>query len=224
MASDLFYLEQALQMAQLRRGFCAPNPSVGAVIVSGETIISRGHHVAAGHPHAEVDALKKLPTVPKDARMFVTLEPCCHYGKTPPCTNAIIEAGIKEVIYAFRDPNPIVAGKGELVLQEAGIDCRQVSHPEIDRFYQSYAYWQANKKPWVTAKLAMTLNGKIAKEKGEPIAITSPALQEVTHQLRKQADGILTTVKTILADDPQLNAPDFLRFSAVSFGLNTKAV
>lgn len=200
------YLEQALELAKIRRGFCAPNPSVGAVVVKDNQTIATGYHFAAGHPHAEVEALNKINDVAKDATLYVTLEPCCHREKkTPPCTDLIIERGIKKVIYAFRDPNPFVAGLGEKTLRDAGIECMQIALPEIDAFYQSYQYWWQTKKPFITAKLAISLDGKIAGANGERISITGAAAQQFTHQQRKQADAILTTAKTIHADNPLLN-------------------
>lgn len=200
------YLQQALDLAKIRRGFCAPNPSVGAVIVKNGEVIATGYHFAAGQPHAEIDALKKINNQAHDATIYVTLEPCCHFGKTPPCTEAIIKSGIKHVIYAYRDPNPVVAGKGEAALLAANIECQQVSLPEIDQFYKSYTYWQQTKKPFITAKIALTLDGKIAGKNNRPIPITEAPLNQYTHLNRKNSDAILTTAKTIIQDDPQLNA------------------
>lgn len=205
MNRDLVYLSQALELAKIRRGFCAPNPSVGAVIVRDNQVLATGYHFAAGHPHAEVDALKKINNEAEGATIYVTLEPCCHVGKTPPCTDALIKAGIKRVIYGYRDPNPIVAGKGEAKLLAAGIECQSIQLPEIDTFYQSYRHWLQTHKPFVTAKIAMTLDGKIADINGQPIQITGALLGQLTHQSRKESDAILTTVKTIIYDNPQLN-------------------
>jgi diaminohydroxyphosphoribosylaminopyrimidine deaminase/5-amino-6-(5-phosphoribosylamino)uracil reductase len=197
----------ALAQAKTRRGFCAPNPAVGAVLVNhAQEIIASGFHWAAGHPHAEIEVLTKISSIPSDATLYVTLEPCCHYGRTPPCTEAIIQSGIKQVVYAYRDPNPVVAGKGENILNDAGISCIYFSIPEIDIFYQSYTYWQKTKLPFVTAKMALTLDGKIAGKNSEPITITGETINRHTHYQRKKHDAILTTSKTIIADNPQLNA------------------
>lgn len=202
------HLLHALDLANIRRGFCAPNPAVGSIIVNekGE-VISEGYHHGPGLPHAEVNAFNnaKINNL-ENCTLYVTLEPCCHFGRTPPCTDAIIRSGIKNVVYAFRDPNPIVSGKGEEVLHQAGISCAHLSLPEIDQFYQSYQYWHHTKKPYITAKIAMTLNGKIAGKNFSPIKITNDEVNQFTHQQRKKHDAILTTVKTILSDDPQLNA------------------
>ncbi len=203
------FLHQALELAKIRRGFCAPNPSVGAVIVSptGE-VLATGYHLGAGQAHAEVDALKKLNGRAEGATIYITLEPCCHWGRTPPCTDAIIQAGIKHVVYGLTDPNPIVSGKSKMILAEKNISCEYVYLPEIAAFYASYCHWHQTKKPFVTAKIAMTLDGKIAGKNGEPLSITGPATKKLTHQYRKNSDAILTTAKTVICDDPQLNVRD----------------
>lgn len=207
MTSHSNFMRQALKLAEIRRGFCAPNPSVGAVVVKNGVVISEGKHWACGHAHAEVDAIQSLsPEQMKDATIYVTLEPCCHRNKrTPPCTDLIIRSGIKEVYYAFKDPNPEVAGQGALLLQKEGIVCQQLELDEVTRFYQSYSYWWKHHKPWITAKLALSLDGKIALQSGIPTAISGEKCNQYTHEWRKKSDAILTTAKTILADDPQLN-------------------
>lgn len=206
MMLEIDYLKQALVLASNRRGFCAPNPAVGAVVVKNNQVISSGEHWAAGYPHAEVMALKNLPPeVAKDAVLYVTLEPCCHMGRTPPCTDLIIQSGVKKVIYAFSDPNPKVNKQGEKILKQSGIDCHQINVEEINQFYESYAWWQAKKIPWVTAKLAVSFDGKIAGKNSQRLNLTGKAAQQFTHQCRKRADAILTTANTILADDPELN-------------------
>jgi diaminohydroxyphosphoribosylaminopyrimidine deaminase/5-amino-6-(5-phosphoribosylamino)uracil reductase len=206
---DQIHLHQALELAKIRRGFCAPNPSVGCVIISqaGE-LIATGYHLEQGAAHAEVAALNNLKDSSQifAATVYVTLEPCCHVGATPPCTDALIKAGVKRVVYGYRDPNPVVFGKGELALQAAGIQCDYLAIPEIQAFYTSYQHWQTHKMPFVTAKIAMTLNGMIAGTNNSRIQITGEALQEFTHYLRKHSDAILTTAKTILHDNPKLNA------------------
>jgi diaminohydroxyphosphoribosylaminopyrimidine deaminase / 5-amino-6-(5-phosphoribosylamino)uracil reductase len=200
------YLKHALKLAQIRRGFCAPNPSVGAVVVKDDEIIAEGYHWGSGHPHAEVEALNKINDELKDATLYVTLEPCCHTKKkTPPCTELIIARGIKKVVYGFRDPNPQVSGLGEKKLNEMGINCLYINSPEINEFYQSYQFWWQTGRPFVTAKLAMSLDGKIAGANGQRINITGRAAQLFTHQQRKKSDAILTTAKTIVCDDPVLN-------------------
>ena len=205
--SDVIYLRKALDLAKMHRGFCAPNPAVGAVIVRAGLVVAAGYHTGPGNPHAEVDALRKLPEDgARGATLYVTLEPCCHFGRTPPCTEAIKKSGISRVVYGYRDPNPIVAGKGEALLIAAGIVCEHIHLPEVNTFYNSYQHWHATKKPFVTAKIALSLDGKIAGKDSTPVKITGDALNELTHFSRKKSDAILTTATTIMQDDPQLNA------------------
>ncbi len=200
------YFERVLSLAEQRRGFCAPNPAVGAVVVKDGAILSEGFHWAAGRPHAEVEALQKLTLEQsRQSTVYLSLEPCCHFGRTPPCTNLLIQRQVKEVFYAYQDPNPVVAGKGEQQLKEAGITCQQILVPEIEAFYSSYHHWTLQRRPRVTAKIALSLDGKIAGPKGEPVAITGAELQLFTHQWRYRSDAILTTAKTINHDNPQLN-------------------
>lgn len=202
---DQEYLKQALSAAETRRGYCAPNPAVGAVIVKDGEVIATGTHWAAGHPHAEIDALHKAGDAAHDATMYVTLEPCCHFGKTSPCTDAIIKAGIKRVIFGFRDPHS-AASEGREVLLEAGVECEQVSLPEINTFYRSYAHWVATGLPWVRLKLAISADNKIAGESGKTLQITGDACQALTQQYRYRSDAILTTINTIQNDNPKMNA------------------
>lgn len=205
MQSPSFYLQQALELAKQRRGFCAPNPAVGAIIVKDGTVLAQGVHFAAGSPHAEIEALSQLAENAKGASLYVTLEPCCHFGKTPPCTKQIIQSGIKEVFFGYSDPHQQVAGQGENELRSAGIVCQSIEVADIAKFYESYAHWLQTKQPWVTGKIAISLDGKIAAQDGSPIAITGHELQKYTHQWRRKSDAILTTVRTIINDDPSLN-------------------
>ncbi len=205
-SNHAFYLHQALDCASQRRGFCAPNPAVGAVVVKDQKIIATGTHWAAGHPHAEVAALNKVGDAAKGAILYVTLEPCCHYGKTPPCTELIMQRGISKVIYAYQDPNPQVAGLGAQQLQQAGIECEFFFLQSVHDFYRSYHYWWQHHQPWVCAKIALSQDGKIAGPHGEPVKITGAACDRYTHQCRYQTDAILTTATTVLKDNPQLNA------------------
>ncbi|ACJ20764.1 bifunctional diaminohydroxyphosphoribosylaminopyrimidine deaminase/5-amino-6-(5-phosphoribosylamino)uracil reductase RibD [Coxiella burnetii] len=203
--SSLDYLKKALSLAEIRRGFCAPNPSVGAVVVKDDKIISTGFHKRSGLPHAEVEAIKSLGDKARGAALYVTLEPCCHFGKTPPCTDLIIQSGIKAVYYGLHDPNLAVCGKGIEQLQRAGVNCFLIELPEINAFYESYRYWIKHKRPWVTAKLALSLDGKIAGNEGKPVRLTGEGLRQYTHERRKKSDALLTTINTILTDDPKLN-------------------
>lgn len=201
-----FFINKALELAKLRRGFCSPNPSVGAVIVKDNKIISEGYHWANGYPHAEVEALNKLDDEAHGATVYVTLEPCCHKNKkTPPCTDLLIQRGIKQVFYSYQDPNPQVAGLGEKILKNANIHCEYLVDTEVTKFYQSYHYWWQTQKPFLTAKIALSLDGKIAGFNSQQVAITGEAAKYFTHQQRKLNDAILTSAKTISSDDPLLN-------------------
>jgi len=205
------YLKEALDCANIRRGFCAPNPSVGAVLVKDNRIIGSGSHQACGQDHAEVVAIKAAlnhvsPKALKEATLYVTLEPCAHQGRTPPCTDLIIKHQLKQVIYSETDPNPHVTGRGCSALREAGIDCQSVQVDAISQFYRSYRHWCKTQRPWVTAKLAISLDGKIALTQNKPLMITGPASHAYTHMCRKQTDAILTTARTVQIDNPKLNA------------------
>lgn len=201
------YLEMALELAKIRKGFCAPNPCVGAILVKNNQIISRGYHQASGSPHAELEAISKIdPSLVSGAILYVTLQPCCHTAKkTPPCTDLIIKSGIIKVIYGFSDPNPAVNAHTDKILQAAGIECIHYPLTLINNFYASYAYWWKHKRPFTTAKLAISLDGKIAGINGKRIQLTGDTAQKFTHLQRKHTDAILTTAKTIIADDPLLN-------------------
>lgn len=204
--SDLTFLTQAFDEARKGRGFCAPNPSVGAVVVKNGVVLSRGYHSKSGSPHAEVEALKQITNEDaKGATLYVSLEPCCHHGKTPPCTDLIIDKRISKVVYGLKDPNPLVSGKGEKTIIEKGVQVEFIPTPEGDAYYEAYAYWTSNKLPWVTAKLAMSLDGKIAGPGGARLLLTSSVANSFTHLCRKETDAILTTAKTVIKDNPQLN-------------------
>ncbi|MBA2655171.1 MAG: bifunctional diaminohydroxyphosphoribosylaminopyrimidine deaminase/5-amino-6-(5-phosphoribosylamino)uracil reductase RibD [Gammaproteobacteria bacterium] len=198
------FLLKALELANERRGFCSPNPSVGAVVVKNNEIIATGYHYGPGYDHAEVAASQQLSNF-EDASLYVTLEPCCHWGKTPPCTDMILNKGIKAVYYGYLDPNPLVAGQGAQLLQSQGVRCEQISLPEINAFYKSYSHWVQTHRPWVTTKLAMSLDSKIADLMSNPVSITGQIAGLFTHQSRKKSDAILTSVRTIIQDDPSLN-------------------
>ena len=200
------FLLQALNAANIYRGSCAPNPAVGAVVVKNQQVIASGAHQGVGHPHAEVVALRQCWQRAKGADLYVTLEPCCHYGKTPPCVDLIIQSGVSTVYYGLVDPNARVNGQGISQLQNAGIQCIQLSSNAIDQFYQSYCYWTRTQKPWISAKIALSRNAKIADAQHKPVQLTGDACHRFTHQQRLHSDAILTTVNTVIADNPQLNA------------------
>jgi diaminohydroxyphosphoribosylaminopyrimidine deaminase/5-amino-6-(5-phosphoribosylamino)uracil reductase len=201
------FLLAALEKAWLGRGFCAPNPSVGAVAVQNSKIIAQSWHHGAGTPHAEVLLLQQLPENCKDVSVYVTLEPCNHWGKTPPCVDALIRHGIKRLIYAYADPNPKVrANNSTEQLMNAGISVVHYPMPEIDHFYQSYEHWTRTGRPWVTVKLAQTFDGKIAGDGGARVSLSNALCADFTHKHRLHSDIILTTARTINQDDPLLTA------------------
>lgn len=200
------FMMAALEQAYNGRGFCAPNPAVGAVIVQNNLIIAKASHQGVGTAHAEHAALQLLPLGLDDLTLYVTLEPCNHWGRTPPCVLAIINAGIRRVVYGFRDPNPIVmANNTTHILQEKGIEVIYYPLPEIDSFYQSYYFWTQTKRPWVTAKIAHTFDGKIAGLNGKRKQLSNDMCAQFTHEHRLHTDSILTTARTIINDNPALN-------------------
>lgn len=206
MSRHLHFLLKTLDIAKRRKGFCAPNPSVGAVVVKDDVILAEGCHWQAGAPHAEHMALSQLEYPLTGATLYVSLEPCCHWGKTPPCIEEIVRSGVSEVIYAFADPNPVVAEfNTKAYLETHGIRCQQIALAEIEEFYQSYHYWTLHKQPFVTVKVAQSFNGKVGVKGIAQYKLTGEALKRFTHQHRLQSDVLLTTAATIEADDPLLN-------------------
>lgn len=215
------FLIAALEAARQYRGQTAPNPAVGAVAVRDGEIIARAAHKGAGSAHAEQELLAMLPPGLQRVILYVTLEPCNHWGRTPPCTDAIIAYGITEVIYGFRDINPLVVGGNTTALLNAhGIRTRHFPLPAIDEFYQSYAFWLKTGLPYVTVKLAQTLDGKIAGNHGARVALTNDACNKLTATGRFCADVILTTAKTINQDNPRLT----VRSSAGEIGRNLAVI
>ncbi|MCH9743437.1 MAG: bifunctional diaminohydroxyphosphoribosylaminopyrimidine deaminase/5-amino-6-(5-phosphoribosylamino)uracil reductase RibD [Gammaproteobacteria bacterium] len=201
------FLLKALEAAQAQQGFCAPNPAVGAVLVQDGQVLAVGCHHGPGTPHAEVEAIRQVGSTRDLSRatLYVTLEPCCHHGRTPPCTELIIQRGIQTVVFAQLDPNPQVAGQGMQQLKGEGIDCQHQPIKKVTQFYRSYCCWWRTQLPWVTLKIAMSADGKIASADRKPVAITGQACNRFTHQQRLHSDVLLTTVETIIQDDPQLN-------------------
>jgi diaminohydroxyphosphoribosylaminopyrimidine deaminase / 5-amino-6-(5-phosphoribosylamino)uracil reductase len=199
------YMLRALAAAKQFKGFTEPNPAVGAVLVRAGAVVAVGAHRQAGKPHAEVIALQG-ETDMSEAVLYVTLEPCCHHGKTPPCTDLIISKGVKQVVFAFYDPNPKVSGNGRAKLEQAGVVCEHLPLPEIDIFYREYAHWVQTKRPWVTVKIAVTADGYIAGKDGAPLAITGEGAHHYTHLRRKHSSALLTSVQTIINDNPAFNS------------------
>lgn len=205
--SDLAWMDLALAEAARGRGAVEPNPMVGAVLVREAQLVSKGHHARFGGPHAEVMALRDAGEAARGATLYVTLEPCCHHGKTPPCTDAIVSSGITRVVAAIRDPFPRVRGGGLAILRSAGIDVELGLRSEAAALLNApYLKRVSTGLPHVTAKWAMTLDGKTAVASGESRWISSPASRAIVHQLRGQMDAIAVGIGTALADDPLLSA------------------
>jgi diaminohydroxyphosphoribosylaminopyrimidine deaminase / 5-amino-6-(5-phosphoribosylamino)uracil reductase len=202
------HMRLALRLARRGYGTTSPNPMVGAVLVRGGQIIGRGWHHRAGRPHAEIEALedaKRRGHSAKGATLYVTLEPCCTHGRTPPCTKAIIAAGVKRVVVAAVDPNPRHAGRGFSILRRAGVKVTcDVLAEESERLNEAFNHWIVNHTPFVTVKSAMTLDGKIATAAGESKWITGEKARAWGMKLRQGSDAILVGVNTVLADDPSL--------------------
>lgn len=202
-------MREALALAERGRGFTSPNPAVGAVIVKAGRMIGRGFHRQAGKAHAEIEALRDAARQghsTKGATLYVTLEPCCTHGRTPPCTDAILAAGIRRVVVAATDPNPRHAGRGLRLLKRHGLEVHAgVLRAEATRLNEAFNHWIVHRTPFVTVKSALTMDGRIATASGESKWITGPSAR--THamvHLRRNADAILVGINTILADDPSL--------------------
>ncbi len=198
-------MKMALELAKKGMGFTAPNPMVGAVIVKNGKIIGQGYHRKYGELHAEREALAACTEQPEGASIYVTLEPCCHYGKQPPCVNAILESGIRRVIVGSSDPNPLVAGKGIQILKDHGIEVTEnVLKEECDKLNEAFFYYIQNQKPYVVMKYAMTLDGKIAAYTGASRWVTGESARMHVQKQRLKYTGIMVGVGTVLADDPML--------------------
>lgn len=205
MTEDAVYMRRALELAALARGKTSPNPMVGAVVVQNGKIVGEGYHQKAGTPHAEIHALRQAGEKAKNAVLYVTLEPCCHYGKTPPCTDAIIRAGVRKVVIAAKDPNPRVAGNGIKALKDAGIEVKVgVLEESARRLNEAFFKYMLEGRPFVTLKAAMSLDGKIATATGDSRWITSTEARVYAHKLRAENDAIMVGIGTVLADDPLL--------------------
>lgn len=202
---DTEYMRLALDLAGRGLGWTSPNPMVGAVIVKDGRVIGQGWHARYGDLHAERSALKNCTESPAGATLYVTLEPCCHHGRQPPCTEAILEAGIRRVVVGSEDPNPLVAGKGIDILRRAGVIVETgVLREECDALNQVFFHYIQTGRPYVVLKYAMTLDGKIATRTGASRWITGEAARHRVHEDRHRCSAILAGVGTVLADDPLL--------------------
>lgn len=203
--TDEIFMREALRMAKNAEGRTSPNPLVGAVVVKDGRIISAGWHRAAGTPHAEVHALNMAGELARGATLYVTLEPCSHFGRTPPCADKIIFAGLKRVVVATVDPNPKVSGRGIKILRDAGITVDVgILEDEARKLNEVFFKWVTKNIPFVTMKFAMTLDGKIATVTGESQWISCEESRKFVHKLRDVHAGIMVGVNTVLVDDPSL--------------------
>jgi diaminohydroxyphosphoribosylaminopyrimidine deaminase/5-amino-6-(5-phosphoribosylamino)uracil reductase len=206
MPNNEIWMQRAFDLALLGSGRVAPNPLVGCVIVKDERIIGEGYHQQYGGPHAEVNAIANATTTVEGATAYVTLEPCSHFGKTPPCADLLIESGIKEVYIANLDPNPLVAGKGIAKLEMAGITCHVGLLAEKGEWINRHFFtFHRLKRPYITFKYACSADGFIAGPAGEPVQISSELSSIRVHQMRAEHEGILVGVQTIINDNPTLS-------------------
>jgi diaminohydroxyphosphoribosylaminopyrimidine deaminase/5-amino-6-(5-phosphoribosylamino)uracil reductase len=203
--SDRLFMFRALDLARRARGRTSPNPMVGAVIVKNGHIIAEGFHHGKGQPHAEVVALKKAGRKARGATVYVNLEPCCHTGCTGPCADALIKAGVARVVYSSIDPNPLVSGKGDRKLRRAGIKVeRGLLRREAEELNEAYYCYHRLGRPFVTLKMAQTVDGRIATRTGDSQWISSPASLKLAHRLRAENDAVMVGAGTVRADNPAL--------------------
>jgi diaminohydroxyphosphoribosylaminopyrimidine deaminase/5-amino-6-(5-phosphoribosylamino)uracil reductase len=209
---DARFMDQALALAESALGFTSPNPAVGCVIVNGEKIVGRGATAVGGRPHAEAIALKNDGPRSRGATAYVTLEPCAHFGQTPPCANALVDAGIRRVVIGCGDPFPQVRGKGMRILRKAGIAVTVgVLEDECRRLNEGFFTRIAKGRPMVTLKLAMTLDGRIAAESGDSRWISGEESRALVHRWRRYSDAVMVGAGTIIADNPRLTCRDEMR-------------
>lgn len=212
---DVLWMRRALRLARRGWGRTSPNPMVGALLVREGQLVGQGWHRGAGLPHAEIEAIRdarRRGGSLKEATLYVTLEPCCSHGRTPPCTEAILEAGLRRVVVAAIDPNPAHAGRGLEILRRAGLKVRVgVLAAEAARLNEAFNHWIVHRTPFVTLKMAMSLDGRIATRTGESQWLTSPAARRCAMRGRAGADAVLVGVNTVLADDPSLSVRGFRR-------------
>ncbi|NCC50865.1 MAG: bifunctional diaminohydroxyphosphoribosylaminopyrimidine deaminase/5-amino-6-(5-phosphoribosylamino)uracil reductase RibD [Spartobacteria bacterium] len=203
--ADYKWMERALELARRGLGLTRPNPSVGAVVVKGQKLIAEGWHKKAGGLHAEQMALLAAGKAARNATLYVTLEPCSTWGRTPPCTDRIIESGIRRVVVATTDPNPMHAGRGLHLLENAGVEVETgVCAIEADALIKGFACWITRKRPYVSLKLAMSADGKIADRRGRSRWISGPGARIFVQQLRREVDAIMVGSGTAIKDNPGL--------------------
>ncbi len=202
---DIFFLQMAYSLAERAVGWASPNPYVGAVIVKGDVIVGQGYHERPGEPHAEIVALRKAGPLSRNSTAYITLEPCVHWGKTPPCVESLLQSGLKRVVISAFDPNPLVYKKGFKKIHQAGIDVSVGLLEERNRrLNETYLKYITQKIPFVTIKAAVSLDGKIATKKLNSQWISSPETREYIHLLRGEYDALMVGINTLIMDDPLL--------------------
>jgi diaminohydroxyphosphoribosylaminopyrimidine deaminase/5-amino-6-(5-phosphoribosylamino)uracil reductase len=207
MTKDEIWMQRALDLALLGEGHVAPNPMVGCVIVRDNQVIGEGYHAHYGGAHAEVNAFQNLQQSAKSATVYVSLEPCSHFGKTPPCADLLIREQVARVVICNLDPNPLVAGKGKQRLLQAGIEVETgVLAPHGALINRHFFHFHEKERPWITLKYAESADGFIARENGEPVAFSNEVSQQLVHKMRTQHQAILIGVNTANADNPKLDA------------------
>jgi diaminohydroxyphosphoribosylaminopyrimidine deaminase/5-amino-6-(5-phosphoribosylamino)uracil reductase len=205
MHKDIAYMEMAYGLAERAKGWASPNPYVGAVLVRRDVIVGYGYHERPGKPHAEIVALRRAGQNSRNSTAYITLEPCIHWGRTPPCIDAILQAGLKRVVVSSLDPNPLVNKKGIRIMEKEGLDVSVGLLAEKNRrLNESYFKYIRKKLPFVTVKAAISLDGKIATKSGRSQWISSPPVREYTHLLRGEHDAIMVGINTVLKDNPVL--------------------
>jgi diaminohydroxyphosphoribosylaminopyrimidine deaminase/5-amino-6-(5-phosphoribosylamino)uracil reductase len=205
--TDQMFMKEALRQAKKGLGRTSPNPAVGAVVVKGERTLAKGYHRRAGMPHAEVEALNKLGGKAAGGTLYVTLEPCNHYGKTPPCTGAILRSGLNRVVVGMKDPNPGVAGGGCDFLRENGIQVKSgVLEAECRELNEAFIKFVTAKRPFVILKSALTMDGWTATSKGDSKWVTNERSRHLVHRLRDRVDAVMVGVGTVIADNPSLTS------------------
>jgi diaminohydroxyphosphoribosylaminopyrimidine deaminase/5-amino-6-(5-phosphoribosylamino)uracil reductase len=204
---DEYWMRRVLRLAQKGRGRTSPNPMVGAVLVKDGNAVGEGYHAKAGEAHAEIVALHQAKGGARGAILYLNLEPCTHFGKTPPCAPQVIEAGVQRVVIGMEDPNPLVKRKGIEMMRKAGLDMEVgILEEECRKLNEAFCKYILEKEPFVILKVAATLDGKIATRQGDSKWISGEASKRFVHRLRDQVDGVLVGIGTILKDDPQLTA------------------
>lgn len=205
--NDEYWMRRVLRLAEKGWGRTSPNPMVGAVVVKNGTVVGQGYHAKAGEAHAEIVALQQAKQEASGAVLYLNVEPCTHYGKTPPCAPQVIQSNVKRVVIGMEDPNPLVNGKGVEILRRAGLEVNVgVLEKECQKLNEAFSTFILKKKPFVIVKVAATLDGKMATRNGDSQWISGEASRHLVHQWRDRVDGVLVGIRTVLKDDPMLTA------------------